>query len=252
MIGAGIAGASAAFELARSASVVLVEMEAQPGHHATGRSAALLNSSVGDPIVCDLATASRPFLESPPEGFCDHPLLSPRGLLWVADADSTAGLDALAVQTAGHTVRLDAAGARALVPSVSDAAVAAGALHEPAAMTIDVASLLAGYLRGVRAAGAVVRTSEKAKIAAVAEFLSSNPRTAIEVEGHCDERGTIEYNLALGERRANAAKRYIVRLGVDAGRLSTISYGEERPANSGSNEAAWSENRRAEFVILSQ
>jgi len=162
VIGGGIAGASAAFELARSASVALVEMEAQAGHHATGRSAALLNSSVGDPIVCDLATASRPFLESPPEGFCDHPLLSPRGLLWVADADSTAGLDALAVQTAGHTVRLDADGARALVPSVSDDAVAAGALHEPAAMTIDVASLLAGYLRGVRSAGAVVRTSAEA------------------------------------------------------------------------------------------
>jgi D-arginine dehydrogenase len=162
VIGGGIAGASAAFELARSASVVLVEMEAQPGHHATGRSAALLNSSVGDPIVCDLATASRPFFESPPDGFCEHPLLSPRGLLWVADGASGAALEALAVQTAGHTVRLDASGVRALVPSIADATVAAGALHEPSAMTIDVASLLAGYLRGVRAAGAVVRTSAEA------------------------------------------------------------------------------------------
>jgi D-arginine dehydrogenase len=162
VIGGGIAGASAAFELCRSASVVLVEMEAQPGHHATGRSAALLNSSVGDPTVCELATASRPFFEAPPHGFCDHPLLSPRGLLWVADGVNAAGLEALAEQTAGHTVPLDAAGARVLVPTIADAAVAAGALHEPAAMTIDVASLLAGYLRGVRAAGAVVRTAAEA------------------------------------------------------------------------------------------
>jgi D-arginine dehydrogenase len=159
VVGGGIAGASAAFELARRCSVVLVEMEAQPGHHATGRSAALLNSSVGDRAVCDLATASRGFFESPPAGFCEHPLLAPRGLLWVAGAGCEAELHALAADTAGHTVGLDADGARALVPTLSDAAVAAGALHEPTAMTIDVAAVLAGFLRGVRATGAVVRTS---------------------------------------------------------------------------------------------
>ena len=162
VIGAGIAGASAAHELARRASVVLVETEAQPGHHATGRSAALLNSSVGDPAICDLATASRPFLESPPDGFCDHPLLAPRGLLWVAGHGHDAALDALARQTAGVTTRLDADGARRIVPTLADSAVAAGALHEPSAMTIDVAALLAGYVRGVRARGAVVSTSWEA------------------------------------------------------------------------------------------
>ncbi len=162
IVGAGIAGASAAYELAQRCSVVLVETEAQPGHHATGRSAALLNSSVGDKAVCDLATASRAFLESPPDGFCEHPLLSPRGLMWVAGAEHAAALDALATATAGVTTRLDAAGARRIVPTLADGAVAAGALHEPTAMTIDVASLLAGYVRGVRARGAVVSTSWEA------------------------------------------------------------------------------------------
>ncbi|MCB9254113.1 MAG: peptidoglycan-associated lipoprotein Pal [Bdellovibrionaceae bacterium] len=97
-----------------------------------------------------------------------------------------------------------------------------------------------------------IRDDARRALQSNSDWMQQNPSSTVQIEGHCDERGTIEYNLALGERRANAAKRYIVRLGVDAGRLSTISYGEERPANSGSNEAAWSENRRAEFVILSQ
>lgn len=69
------------------------------------------------------------------------------------------------------------------------------------------------------------------------------------VEGHCDERGTREYNLALGERRANAVKNYLVTLGVPAGRLSTISYGKERPAVLGSNESSWAQNRRGVTVL---
>ncbi len=73
-----------------------------------------------------------------------------------------------------------------------------------------------------------------------------------QIEGHCDERGTNAYNLALGERRANAAKQYMVTAGVSAGRLSTISYGEERPADPGHNEAAWAKNRRAHFVVTGQ
>lgn len=85
-----------------------------------------------------------------------------------------------------------------------------------------------------------------------ARWLKDNANVKIQVEGHCDERGTVEYNLALGERRANAAKDYLVRLGVDAGRLSIISYGEERPQDSGHDESAWSKNRRAAFVLLSK
>ncbi len=69
------------------------------------------------------------------------------------------------------------------------------------------------------------------------------------IEGHCDERGTREYNLGLGERRANAAKNYLVSQGIEARRVATISYGKERPAVNGSNEAAWSQNRRGVAVV---
>ena len=69
------------------------------------------------------------------------------------------------------------------------------------------------------------------------------------IEGHTDERGTREYNLALGERRANAAKNYLVALGIDPSRILTISYGEERPVDPGNNEAAWAQNRRAVTVV---
>ncbi len=72
---------------------------------------------------------------------------------------------------------------------------------------------------------------------------------SLTVEGHCDERGTREYNIALGERRAQAMKNYLIGLGVEAGRLSTISYGKERPAVLGSNDAAYAQNRRAVAVV---
>ena len=85
-----------------------------------------------------------------------------------------------------------------------------------------------------------------------AEWLKQYPKTNITVEGHCDERGTREYNLALGERRASATKRYLVGLGVAANRISTISYGKERPAVIGSDENSWGQNRRAVSVITNQ
>jgi peptidoglycan-associated lipoprotein len=72
------------------------------------------------------------------------------------------------------------------------------------------------------------------------------------LEGHCDERGTVEYNLSLGEKRAKAVKDYLVGLGISADRLSIISYGKERPADPGHNEEAWAKNRRVEFRIISQ
>lgn len=84
-----------------------------------------------------------------------------------------------------------------------------------------------------------------------ANWLKENASATIQIEGHCDERGTTEYNIALGEKRANAAKDYLVRLGVDASRVSVISYGEERPSDPGHDESAWGKNRRAAFVILS-
>jgi peptidoglycan-associated lipoprotein len=83
-----------------------------------------------------------------------------------------------------------------------------------------------------------------------AQWLSRYPGKSITIEGHCDERGTREYNLALGERRANAAKNYLVSLGIDAGRIQTISYGKERPVALGSDEAAYAKNRRAVTITV--
>ncbi|NCN26399.1 peptidoglycan-associated lipoprotein Pal [bacterium] len=91
-------------------------------------------------------------------------------------------------------------------------------------------------------------STSKAALDAAAQWLSANPGQSIQVEGHCDERGTTEYNLALGERRAGSVKDYLVSRGVSAGQVSIISYGEERPAVEGMDESAWAQNRRAEFV----
>jgi len=82
-----------------------------------------------------------------------------------------------------------------------------------------------------------------------AAYLRANPNVTVTVEGHCDERGTEAYNMALGERRAQSAKDFLVNLGINSNRLSTISYGEERPVDPGKNEAAWAKNRRAHFAI---
>jgi peptidoglycan-associated lipoprotein len=83
-----------------------------------------------------------------------------------------------------------------------------------------------------------------------ADWLKSNPAVRVEIEGHCDERGTNEYNLALGAKRAQAAREYLATLGVAAERLSTISYGEEIPVCKEASEACWKQNRRARFVAL--
>ena len=80
--------------------------------------------------------------------------------------------------------------------------------------------------------------------------LQANPDLRLRISGHCDERGSDEYNLALGNRRATAAKQYLVSHGIDAGRIETISYGEERPLAQGHDEGAWAQNRRDEFEII--
>jgi peptidoglycan-associated lipoprotein len=82
-----------------------------------------------------------------------------------------------------------------------------------------------------------------------AEWLINNPEATATIEGHCDERGTSEYNLALGDRRAESAKAFLVDLGVQGSRLSSISYGEERPVDPSHNEEAWAKNRRGHFTI---
>lgn len=96
----------------------------------------------------------------------------------------------------------------------------------------------------------VVKSSEKSKVAAVADYLKGNPAVAVRVEGNCDERGTEEYNRALGERRALAVREQLVGLGIDPSRVDTISYGKDRPVEPLHGEAAWSKNRRDDFVLL--
>ena len=93
-----------------------------------------------------------------------------------------------------------------------------------------------------------IREDAKATLREVADYLKANPAASILIEGHCDERGTAEYNIALGERRAESTKSYLVSLGVKSGALSTVSFGEEKPLDPGHDEAAWAKNRRAHFV----
>ncbi len=94
-----------------------------------------------------------------------------------------------------------------------------------------------------------IRPSDEGTLQRIAQWLSENEQVHVMIEGHCDERGTNEYNMALGEQRALAARRYLVGLGIGASRLGTISYGEEQPLDPRSTEEAWAKNRRAHFII---
>jgi len=95
-----------------------------------------------------------------------------------------------------------------------------------------------------------IKPNDIPNLEAIADYLKKNPNDDLLIEGHCDERGTEKYNLALGERRALSAREYLIKLGVSASRIRTISYGEERPVDPGHNEEAWAKNRRAEFLRL--
>src|SRR6266566_2935317 len=98
---------------------------------------------------------------------------------------------------------------------------------------------------------AIIRGGDAAVLDTKVAILQANPGLRIRISGHCDERGSDEYNLALGNRRATAAKQYVVSHGIDASRIETASYGEERPLAQGHDEEAWAQNRRDEFEILS-
>ena len=95
-----------------------------------------------------------------------------------------------------------------------------------------------------------IRADQRPTLQANAQWLRENQTAKILVEGNCDERGTREYNMALGNRRAAATMEYLVSLGVEAGRVEIISYGEERPVGQGTDEAAWARNRRADFKVI--
>ncbi len=155
IVGAGIAGASIGYWLAPHGRVLVLEREEQPGYHTTGRSAALFSESYGTPQVRALTMASRAFLEQPPEGFSEHPVLSPRGALMVARTDQQALLDEqwrILQSVSARGRLLGRAETLAMVPALR-AEPLLGGVHEPDAADIDVHALHQGYLRGVRRHG---------------------------------------------------------------------------------------------------
>jgi peptidoglycan-associated lipoprotein len=97
-----------------------------------------------------------------------------------------------------------------------------------------------------------IREDAKPVLSASSEFLKQNSSVRFNIEGHCDERGSEEYNLGLGDRRANGAKTYLVNLGIAADRINTVSYGKEKPACSEQSEECWQKNRRAHFILTSK
>jgi D-arginine dehydrogenase len=160
IVGAGIAGASLAWQLAGERSVLLLERESQPGYHATGRSAAMFMESYGPPAVRALTRASRAFYEAPPDGFTLAPLLAPRGVLYLATHGQEALLDAMqrTLAASGSVLdRIDADAALARVGCLRPEVVH-GALYEHGAQDIDVNALHQGFLRGMRARGGELRT----------------------------------------------------------------------------------------------
>jgi D-arginine dehydrogenase len=156
IVGAGIAGASAAYFLAPQARVVVLEREAQPGYHTTGRSAALFSETYGNASVRSLTRASRAFYDAPPAGFAAQPLLAPRGVVFFGRKEHGPLLEARAGElraTGGRVEWLRPDEILARVPALRPEWAATG-LYEPNAEDIDVHALLSGFLRGARAAGA--------------------------------------------------------------------------------------------------
>ena len=165
VIGAGIAGASAAYFLAERGHVLLLERESHPGYHSTGRSAALYSQTYGNRAIRILTVGSEGFYRSPPAGFADHPLLTPRGAMYIGRADQAETVERIitAAQALVPTVRMiPAAEARRLVPALKADYVAAAGI-EPDAMDIDVHALHQGFLRGLRARGGRVVTDAEVR-----------------------------------------------------------------------------------------
>jgi D-arginine dehydrogenase len=160
VIGAGMAGASVAWFMAPHARVLVLEREAWPGVHSTGRSAALFSETYGSAQVRALTRATRPFLENPPAGFAEHPILAPRGTLVIGSAEQAEKVHAMHADYARHTrdlQLLDGAALRARVPVLRPEAAQLG-LYEPGAADIDVNELHQGFLRGLRQRGGTLKT----------------------------------------------------------------------------------------------
>lgn len=235
VVGGGIAGASAAFGLAGHGRVILLERESQTAYHSTGRSAALYDESYGVPLVTALTLASRPFLESPPAGFTEYPVLSPRGVMLLGRAGEEALLDRAAEESGRFGIevrRLDTARARAMVPVLRSEYVA-GALLEPGAMDIDVHGLLQGFLRGVRRQGGAIVTD--AEVQALER--SRGAWTATTAQGSFSARVVVNAAGAWCDRLAALAGAVPIKLlakrrtafifdspaGVDAGKWPLVA-----------------------------
>lgn len=164
IIGAGIAGASAGYWLSRDRSVILLEREAQPGYHATGRSAAMYIPTYGPPIVRALTVASQGFYRSPPPGFCEHPLLTSRGVLHIGRAEHAERLTETleAARNLGAQARvLSRDEAIGRVPVLRDSWLASSPVFEPDAHDMDVHALHQGYLKGLRSHGGTLRNDSE-------------------------------------------------------------------------------------------
>ncbi|RRH96891.1 FAD-binding oxidoreductase [Mesorhizobium tamadayense] len=165
VIGAGIAGASAAYELSNGGKVILLEMEASPGYHSTGRSAAVMTENYGPALWSRLVTASRNFLEQPPEGFTDVPLVTPRGALFLARDGEQAKLAAQAQELTrrGASIQLTSSEDALRYCPVVKASEFVSALYEPDCMDVDTNALLTSYLKMLRARGGQLVTNGKVK-----------------------------------------------------------------------------------------
>ncbi len=171
VIGAGIAGASVAYRLSATASVAVLEREAQPGYHSTGRSAAMFMETYGTAQIKALTRASRAFYENPPQGFSEHPLLSPRGVLYIATPEQQDLLrevyDDFRSQSP-NVALIDAEAAVERVPCLRGDQIC-GAIEEPDARDIDVHALHQGFLRGMARQGAVLHNNAEVVSAAHAD-----------------------------------------------------------------------------------
>jgi D-arginine dehydrogenase len=209
VIGAGVSGAAAAFELAAHGSVLLLEMEDQPGHHSTGRSAALYTPNYGPAVVRQICQAAYPFFRDPPAGFAEHALLSPRGALSITVEDPDGIADAL-LKDAGpdHPIEeLSMARAIALCPSIRPG-VFRRALYEPGVMDMDAAAIHQGFLRGFKARGG------KLVVSAEVESLERSAGTWTVVSRAGRFRAPIVVNAAGAWAERIGARAGAVRIGL--------------------------------------
>jgi D-arginine dehydrogenase len=221
IVGAGIAGASLAYFAAPHARVLLLEREPLPGVHSTGRSAAMFMESYGSPQVRALTRASRAFLEAPPPGFGDAPLISPRGALYIGHADQAAALQALhdTLRAEGNPAEwLDTAQALARCAVLRPEA-AAHAVLDPMAADLDVHTLHQGYLRGAKARGAQLATD--------AELLSMRPaaqgRWRLETRAGSVDAGCV-VNAAGAWADVLAARAGVAPIGLEPRRRSAFVF----------------------------